>query len=87
MRGEEERKDQTNNNSSRTSSKERKKISVLSRGGESELRLSQVTKVASGNYTCVPANARPSSVTLHIITGLSTSTLMRLVRLGSEIRE
>ncbi|KAK4287258.1 hypothetical protein Pmani_039668 [Petrolisthes manimaculis] len=45
-----------------------RQISVLSRGGESELRLSQVTKVASGNYTCVPANARPSSVTLHIIT-------------------
>ncbi|XP_037787661.1 zwei Ig domain protein zig-8-like [Penaeus monodon] len=46
-----------------------RRVNVLSRGGESELRLTGVAQEDSGNYTCVPANARPSSVVLHVITG------------------
>lgn len=45
------------------------KVDVVSRGGESELRLTGVAREDSGNYTCVPANAKPSSITLHIIAG------------------
>lgn len=41
----------------------------MNRLGESELRISQVTKADSGNYTCQPANTRPASISLHIITG------------------
>ena len=44
-------------------------VSVVSRGGESELRLASVSHGASGNYTCLPANAKPSSVILHVIIG------------------
>ncbi|XP_071546463.1 zwei Ig domain protein zig-8-like [Panulirus ornatus] len=54
-----------------------RQVSVVSRGGESELRLARVTKVASGNYTCVPANAMPSSVTLHVITGEAPAAMQR----------
>nr|XP_027208913.1 uncharacterized protein LOC113802509 [Penaeus vannamei] len=42
--------------------------SRVQRDGVSELRISKVTKHDSGNYTCQPANARPASVSLHVIT-------------------
>ncbi|XP_045111292.1 uncharacterized protein LOC123504643 [Portunus trituberculatus] len=54
-----------------------RKVSVVSRGGESELRLASVSHVASGNYTCFPANAKPSSVILHVITGEAPAAMQR----------
>ncbi|XP_045110487.1 zwei Ig domain protein zig-8-like [Portunus trituberculatus] len=54
-----------------------KRITVVNRLGESELRISQVTKADSGNYTCQPANARPAFVSLHIITGETPAAMQR----------
>ncbi|XP_042891822.1 zwei Ig domain protein zig-8-like [Penaeus japonicus] len=54
-----------------------RRVDVLSRGGESELRLTGVAKEDSGNYTCVPANAKPSSVVLHVITGETPAAMQR----------
>ncbi|XP_042221443.1 zwei Ig domain protein zig-8-like isoform X2 [Homarus americanus] len=53
------------------------RITVVNSVGESELRISQVTKADSGNYTCQPANARPASVSLHIITGETPAAMQR----------
>ncbi|XP_042872050.1 opioid-binding protein/cell adhesion molecule homolog [Penaeus japonicus] len=54
-----------------------RKVDVVSRGGESELRLTGVAREDSGNYTCVPANAKPSSITLHIIAGETPAAMQR----------
>ncbi|XP_068250673.1 zwei Ig domain protein zig-8-like [Palaemon carinicauda] len=53
------------------------KITVISQGGESRLQIEKVEKKASGNYTCMPANAKPSFVILHVITG-ETPAAMQL---------
>lgn len=53
------------------------RITVANGISESELRISQVTKADSGNYTCQPANARPASVSLHIITGETPAAMQR----------
>ncbi|XP_042884804.1 zwei Ig domain protein zig-8-like isoform X1 [Penaeus japonicus] len=54
-----------------------KRIAVSSGDGVSELRISKVTKQDSGNYTCQPANARPASVSLHVITGETPAAMQR----------
>ncbi|XP_066981739.1 zwei Ig domain protein zig-8-like isoform X1 [Macrobrachium rosenbergii] len=53
------------------------KITVISQGGESRLRIQKVEKKASGNYTCMPANARPSFIILHVITGETPAAMQR----------
>ncbi|XP_037802864.1 titin-like [Penaeus monodon] len=53
------------------------RITVLSTTGESELRISDVDKTDSGNYTCQPANARAASVSLHVITGETPAAMQR----------
>ncbi|XP_042883319.1 hemicentin-2-like [Penaeus japonicus] len=53
------------------------RITVMSTKGESELRISNVDKSDSGNYTCQPANARAASVSLHVITGETPAAMQR----------
>ncbi|XP_064080766.1 uncharacterized protein LOC135197675 [Macrobrachium nipponense] len=53
------------------------KITVISQGGESRLRIQKVEKKASGNYTCMQANARPSFIILHVITGDTPAAMQR----------
>ncbi|XP_068235251.1 zwei Ig domain protein zig-8-like [Palaemon carinicauda] len=53
------------------------RITVVPRSGESELQISRVTKADSGNYTCQPANARPASISLHVITGETPAAMQR----------
>ncbi|XP_042235340.1 zwei Ig domain protein zig-8-like [Homarus americanus] len=46
-----------------------RQVSVKKTGDGSILTLTAVGRTDSGNYTCLPANARPASITLHIIAG------------------
>ncbi|XP_066958341.1 zwei Ig domain protein zig-8-like [Macrobrachium rosenbergii] len=46
-----------------------RKVSVEKTKDGSILTLHSVGRTDSGNYTCLPANARPASITLHIILG------------------
>ncbi|CAL4102210.1 unnamed protein product, partial [Meganyctiphanes norvegica] len=54
-----------------------RKVSVVNQGGESTLQLKGVLEEDSGNYTCVPSNAKPSSVTLHVITDEAPAAMQR----------
>ncbi|XP_069974242.1 transmembrane and immunoglobulin domain-containing protein 1 [Penaeus vannamei] len=53
------------------------RITVVSTADESQLRISDVDKTDSGNYTCQPANARAASVSLHVITGETPAAMQR----------
>ncbi|XP_042203798.1 T-lymphocyte activation antigen CD86-like [Homarus americanus] len=53
------------------------RITVVNGPEQSALRISQVTKGDSGNYTCMPSNARPASVSLHIITGETPAAMQK----------
>lgn len=52
-------------------------------GAYSVLRLDRAATRHAGNYTCVPANARPASIQVHVING----TCNGLVRLSARPRD
>lgn len=46
-------------------------VTVLSDRKSSVLAINAADKVDSGNYTCVPSNARPASINVHVLNGKS----------------
>ncbi|XP_068081540.1 neuronal growth regulator 1 [Anabrus simplex] len=44
-------------------------VAVHNNKTSSTLVMAQAQKVDSGNYTCVPSNARPASITVHVLNG------------------
>lgn len=44
-------------------------VTVLSDRKSSVLAVNAADKQDSGNYTCVPSNARPASINVHVLNG------------------
>ena len=52
-------------------------VKVETSGDVSVLFLSNVGPHSSGNYTCVPQNARPSNIRIHVLKGKKNYTAIK----------